>query len=452
MSRHFKTADRQATLETSVRLGDCLPHGHLARFIADIVDSLDLSGIYARYGTRGGMPYSPEILLSLLVYAYANGVFSSRKIEQAAKDTVAYRFLAGNLTPDHDTIAHFRKNFLPELKDLFVQVLLLAQEMGVFKVGNISLDGTKIPADASKSKAVSYKRLTQLEARLYAEVAQLFALAEQADASALPEGMDLPQEITRREDRRARLAQAKATLEARAVERHAAELAEYEAKMRARAEHEKRTGKKPPGKPPAPPSPGPKNSDQYNFTDPDSRVMKNSQNAGFDQHYNAQTAVDQDSLLIVGYSLSAHANDTAEVAPTLTSIPTTQVGVPAACALDCGYFSEANLQALEQERIEAYIATGRDPHHAGWQAYFAEAGPPPAEEACLREKMAWTLRTALGKAIYRRRKCTVEPVIGIIKEVLGFRQFSLRGQANVTGEGCLVCLCQNLRRLHVLAG
>src|SRR5439155_16531756 len=161
MSRQFKTADRQATLDSTVRLGDCLPQEHLARFIAAIVDSLDLSALYARYGSRGAMPYSPEILLCLLVYAYANGVFSSRKIEQAAKDTAAYRFLAGNLTPDHDTIAHFRKSFMPQLEALFVQVLLLAVEIGVLKIGNISLDGTKIHADASKSKAVSYKRLKQ---------------------------------------------------------------------------------------------------------------------------------------------------------------------------------------------------------------------------------------------------------------------------------------------------
>src|SRR5216684_3534106 len=224
MSRQFKTADRQATLDTTVRLGDCLPHNHLARFIADIVDDLDLSAIYARYGRRGAMPYSPEILLSLLLYAYANGVFSSRKIEQAAKDTAAYRFLAGNLTPDHDTLANFRKTFLPELEDLFVQVLLLAAEMGVLKIGNISIDGTKIHADASKSKAVSYKRLQQLQLKLRAEVAELFALAETADKSALPEGMDLPQEIARREDRLTRLAEAKAALLARAKEADAAEL------------------------------------------------------------------------------------------------------------------------------------------------------------------------------------------------------------------------------------
>jgi hypothetical protein len=397
------------------------------------------------------MPYSPDILLSLLVYAYANGIFSSRKIEQACRDTAAYRFLAGNLTPDHDTLANFRRNFLPQLEDLFVQVLLLAVEMGVLKIGNISIDGTKIHADASKSKAVSYKRLKQLQAQLEAEVKALFALAEATDKSAVPEGMNLPQEIARREDRLARLAEAKAALLARAAEGDAAEFAEYEAKTRERENQHKRTGKKPRGRPPTPPTPGPKDKDQYNFTDPDSRIMKNSKDAGFDQHYNAQAGVDQESLLIVGKSVSQHANDQHEVAPTLASIPKEQIGVPSAAALDCGFFSEANLLILEEAGIEAYIATGHDPHQQGWQAYFAEAGPPPPEGATLREKMAYKLRTALGKAIYGRRKCTIEPVIGQIKEVLGFRQFSLRGLINVTGEWCLVCLAMNLRRLHVLA-
>src|SRR5450432_3119230 len=194
MSRQFKTPDYEATLDTSVRLGDCLPQDHLARFVVDIVAQLDLKPFYARYGQRGGAPYAPEILLALLVYAYANGVFSSRKIEQATKETAPYRYLAGNYAPDHDTIAAFRKQFLPELKALFVQILLLAQEMGVLQIGNIHIDGTKIHADASKSKAVSYKRLLEIEAFLQAEVNELFALAEKADGT-LPEGMNLPEEL-----------------------------------------------------------------------------------------------------------------------------------------------------------------------------------------------------------------------------------------------------------------
>lgn len=449
MSRQFKTVNYQEALEITVRIDDCLRQDHLARFIADIVEELDLSAFYARYGNRGAAPYAPEILLALLVYAYANGVFSSRKIEQACTDTVAYRFLAGNLTPDHDTIAAFRKSFLPQLQTLFVQILLLAQEMGLLKLGNISLDGTKIAADASKSKAISYKRLQEIQAKLEAQVQELFALAEKADSSALPEGMDLPKEIARREERLARLAQAKAALLERATQRDAVEQAEYEARMRERDNQHKRTGKKPPGKPPAPPTPGPKDKDQYNFTDPDSRIMKNSRDEGFSQHYNAQAAVDQDALFIVGCSLSNHANDQHEVSATLETIPE-PLGSVSGAALDCGYFSDPNLAILQDKGIEAYIATGRDPHNQGWQAYFAEAGPAPPEEATAREKMAHKLRTALGKAIYRRRKCTVEPVFGQIKAVLGFRQFSLRGLAAVTGEWFLVCLAYNLRRMHVL--
>jgi transposase len=448
MSRHFKTADYETTLQTSVRLEECLPQDHLARFVVDIVAQLDLAPLYARYGNRGGAPYAPEILLALLFYAYATGVFSSRKIEQATWETAAFRYLAANYHPDHDTLAAFRKQFLPQLQDLFVQILLLAQAMGLLELGNLDIDGTKIQADASKSKAVSYKRLLEIEAFLQAEVADLFVQAETAD-SALPEGMHLPQELARREDRLQAMAQARAVLEARAAERHAAEQAQYEAKMAVRADKQERTGKKPPGKPPTPPTPGPRDADQYNFTDPDSRIMKNSRDDGFSQQYNAQMAVCEGSRLVVGFSLSNHTNDQHEVAPTLWRVPP-ELGAVQVGVLDTGYFSQANIDALEAANIDAYIATGRDPHHRGWRAYFAETGPAPAAQASVKERMAYKLRTAVGRAIYRLRKCTVEPVVGIIKEAMGFRQFSLRGQANVTGEWCLVCLAYNLRRLHVL--
>jgi hypothetical protein len=308
-----------------------------------------------------------------------------------------------------------------------------------------------LATNASKSKAVSYKRLQEIEAFLQVEVNQLFALAEQADQSAVPEGMNLPQEIARREERLKRLAEAKTVLEARAAERVALEQAAYEAKMREREANQQRTGKKPPGRPPAPPTPGPKDGDQYNFTDPDSRIMKNSRDEGFSQQYNAQAAVDQQAGFIVGYSLSNHANDQQEVGPTLKNVPEA-IGAVAAAALDTGFFSEANINALQAAGIEPYIATGRDPHNQGWRTFFGDAGDAPAETATPREKMAYKLRTALGKAIYRRRKCTVEPVFGIIKETLGFRQFSLRGERTARGEWCLVCLSFNLRRWHRLAG
>ena len=451
MSRTFKTVDYEVTLNQMVRLGDCLPPDHLARFIVDTIAQLDLSAIYARYGARGGMPFAPEILFGLLVYGYATGVFSSRKIERATYESAPFRFIAGNLHPDHATIATFRKTFLPELHDLFVQVLLLAQALGVLKLGNISIDGTKIHADASKSKAVSYKRLRELETQLRAEVEALFALGAQADQGSLPDGLVVADEIALREERLARLAEAKAVLEARAKERAAFEQVEYDAKVREREAKARRTGKPPRGRPPAPPTPGPRDDDQYNFTDPESRIMKNSTNKGFDQHYNAQVAVDQEGLLIVGHALSNHAHDQAEVAPTVASIPPA-LGTPEAAALDHGYFSAANIETLEAGGIDPYIATGREAHHQSWEAYFATAPAPPAADASAKEKMAYKLKTAVGKAIYRLRKCTVEPVIGIIKEVLGFRQFSLRGEQAAGGEWCLVCLAFNLKRLHTLTG
>ncbi len=450
MSGRFATVDYEATLEQTVWLGDCLPPDHLARFVVDMVTQLDFAAIYARYGARGGVAYAPEVLFGLLVYGYATGVFSTRKIERATYEAAPFRYLAGNRHPDHDTLATFRKTFLPELHDLFVQVLLLAQATGVLQLGAISLDGTKIHADASKSKAVSYKRLGKLEGRLRAEVEALFALGAQADQGTLPDGLVVADELARRQERLARLAEAKAVLAARAHERDAAEQAAYAAKVQERAAKARRTGRPPRGRPPAPPTPGPHDNDQYNFTDPDSRIMKRSTDHGFDQQYNGQVAVEQVSLLIVGHSLSNHANDQAEVVPTLAAMPSA-LGTPAAAALDAGYFGEPNIRALEGRGIAPYIATGREPHHQSWSAYFAAVPAPPPEGASLKERMACTLRTDVGKAIYRLRKCTVEPVIGIIKEVLGFRQFSLCGLAAAAGEWCLVCLACNLKRLHRLA-
>jgi transposase len=449
MSRTFKTVDYQATLEVSVRLGDCVPPDHLARFVVDTITQLDLSALYARYGSRGGEPYAPEPLLGLLFYGYATGVFSSRKIERATYESAPFRFIAGNLHPDHDTLAHFRTSFLSELKGLFVEILLIARLAGVLQLGRISFDGTKIHADASKSNAVSYQRLLEIEQKLQAEVEELFALGERAEHADLPDGLVISDEIALRTARLARLAEAKAVLEARAKERHALEQAEYDAKMREREAKAAKSGRKPGGRPPQPPTAGPRAKDQYNFTDPDSRVMKNSTNQGFDQDYNAQVAVDQASFLIVGQSLSNHPNDQAEAQPTLESI-SSQLGQPGAAALDNGFFSATNIELFQSRGIDPYIATGRDAHHQSWQARFADQPAPPLQDASPQVQMAYKLKTALGKAIYAARKCTVEPVIGIIKAVLGFRQFSLRGAEAVAGEWCLVCLAFNLKRLHIL--
>jgi transposase len=449
MARQFKTVDYEESLKQTVTIEECLPADHLARFVVAIIALLDLSCIYVQYGAHGGEPYAPEILLGLLLYGYATGVFSARKIEKATYESIPFRFIAGGWHPDHDTIANFRKVFLSEIAKLFIQVLLIAKVAGVLKLGNISLDGSKIHADASKSKAVSYKRLIRLEKRLSAEVKELLALSEQADQSELPEELDIAEEIAFRQYRLANLAEARAVLEMRAEERYQAEKAEYEAKMREREEKARRRGRKPRGRKPKPPTPGPRDKDQYNFTDPESRIMKNSTNDGFDQHYNAQLAVEQESFLIVANTLSNHANDQNEAIPTLDAIAA-ELGKPEAGALDTGYFSENNITKMELRGIAPYIATGREPHHKSWKARFAELPAPPPEDASPKVKMAYKLRTEIGKAIYSLRKCTVEPVIGIIKEIMSFRQFSLRGLAAAAGEWCLVCLAFNLKRLHVL--
>ena len=286
-----------------------------------------------------------------MFYGYATGTFSSRKIEKATYESIPFRFIAGGLHPDHDTLAHFRKTFLSELKNLFVQILLYAQEVGVLTLGNISLDGTKIHADASKNSAISYKRLLELESQLRTEVDQLFDLTEYAE---VPEGLVITDEIAFRQERLANLAKAKAVLEARAQERYEAEQAAYEAHRAEREAKTRQTGRKPRGRPPTPPTLGARDKDQYNFTDPESRIMKNSTNDGFDQHYNAQAAVAQDSFLIVANTLSNHPNDQAEAIPTLDAIPAA-LGKPQASALDNGYFSANNIAAMEARDIDPYI-------------------------------------------------------------------------------------------------
>lgn len=449
MARTFKTVDYEAVLEVEIRLGDVLPADHLARFVVAVVAELDLSAIYDWYSDTGAPPYAPEIMVGLLFYGYATGVFSSRQIEKKTHEEIPFRYIAGNLHPDHSTIAEFRQTFVGEIKAVFVQILLIAQGMGLFKLGNISLDGSKIRANASKHQAVSYKRLLALEKDLQAEVEALFALAQQAEEAELPEGLVIADEVALRRRKLAQLAEAKQVLEARAAARYEAEQAEYEAKLAQRAEKERQRGRKLGGRPPKPPQAGVRDKDQYNFTDPPSRIMKNPTDQGFDQYYNVQAAVDQASLLIVGPTLSNHPNDQQEALPTLDAIPP-EIGQPPAAALDNGYFSQDNIKHISARGIEPYIAVGREAHHPSWQAYFAQQPDPPPPEASPKAKMAYKLQTEIGQAIYRLRKCTVEPVLGIIKEVLGFRQFSLRGLAKVAGEWTLVCIAFNLKRMHTL--
>ncbi len=452
MARKFKTVDYEQSGQQTLTIDDCVPADHLARFIVGMVAMLDLSAFYAGYAAVGGEPIDPKVLLALVVYGYATGVFSSRKIEKATYEVIPFRFIAGGLHPDHDTIANFRKTFLAEIKGVFAQVLLIACEMGYLKLGNISLDGSKVHADASKSQAVSYGRLLKLEACLRHEIEELLALGEQADQADRPAGLEVETEVAFRQERLINLTEAKRILAARAEERYQAEVAEYEAKRQAREEKARESGRPPRGPEPKPPEQsGPRDGDQYNFTDPESRIMKNSANGGFDQHYNAQVVVDQASMLVVGNTLSNHPVDTYEAIPTVDAIPS-KIGKPEAAALDKIYFAPKNIQEFEARGIDPFIATGREPHHKSWQERFAQTPEPPPDSASPIVKMAYKLQTEIGKTIYGLRKSTVEPVIGIIKEVLGFRQFSLRGLAATAGEWCLVCLAWNLKRLHVLAG
>jgi transposase len=450
MARKFRTVDYEKSGQQTLTMDDCLPADHLARFIVAIVGMLDLSVFYAYYAAEGGEPIDPPVLLALLLYAYATGVFSSRKVELATHEVIPFRFISGGLHPDHSTIAWFRKQFLDEIKGVFAQVLLIAFEMGYLKLGNISLDGSKVHADASKSHAVSYGRLLKLEERLHQEVEELLALGECADQTELAPELDIDTEVAFRQERLLNLGEAKRVLEARAEERYQAELAEYQAKLQAQEEKARATGRKPRGPAPKPPQYGPRDKDQYNFTDPESRIMKNSTNDAFDQHYNVQIAVDQGSLFVVGNTLSNHPVDTYEAIPTVDAIPA-EIGKPQAAALDKIYFAPTNIQAFEARGIDPFIATGREPHHKSWRERFAQTPEPPPHDASPIVKMAYKLQTEIGKAIYALRKSTVEPVIGIIKEVLGFRQFSLRGAIAAAGEWCLVCLAWNLKRLHKLA-
>ncbi len=322
MSAKFRTIDRDTPMLMPASIQEWLPEQHLARFVVEIVDQLDLSELTSRYGGGGKQAYHPALLVALLFYGYATGVFSSRKLEQATYDSVAFRYITADRHPDHDTIANFRKRFLDELEGLFKQILVLASAMGVMKLGAVSLDGSKIQGNASKHKAMSWGHANDVEKQLEGEVQRLLELAEGAD-SETPEQqqveLDIPAELQRRQERLAAIQEAKTKIEERAQERHAAERAEYEAKMQRREQREAQTGKKAGGRPPQEPQAGPKDKDQVNFTDEQSRIMPASGGA-FVQGYNAQAAVEHDSHLVVGNHVSQATNDKQEVQPALNEL------------------------------------------------------------------------------------------------------------------------------------
>jgi transposase/IS5 family transposase len=433
-------------------LDDWLPANHLARFVAETVSQLDLAALKEAYAGRGSSAYHPEMLLSLLVYGYATGVFSSRKLERNTYDSVAFRYLAVNTHPDHDTIANFRKRFLPELESLFVQVLLLAQGMKLLKLGKVSLDGTKVHANASKQHALSWGHANKIEKQLRAEVKRLLQLAEEADAADIPDGMSLPDELSRREDRLAAIAKAKAEIKQRAAERDQQAQKEHEQKVADRRKHEEESGQKAKGPEPQPPKPkGPQAKDQVNLTDAESRIMPVS-GGGFEQAFNAQAGVDMKTMLIVTQHVTQAANDKEQIKPALAQLAALpkDLGKPKALVADSGYFSQDNVELCTSNRITPYIANRRQQHHPSLKSRFS--GPPPlSAHADAVEKMKWRLQTPAGRKLYARRKTTVEPVFGIIKAAMGFRQFLLRGLQAAGGEWTLVCMAWNIKRLHVLA-
>jgi transposase len=448
---NFRMFDRQTGFLLPPSVDDWLPEKHLARFVVEVIDGLDLRAMVGAYRGSGSASYHPRILLGVLVYGYATGVFSSRKLERATYDSVAFRFIAANDHPDHDTIATFRRRFLKEIEALFVQVLLLAREMGVLKMGTIGLDGTKIHANASRHSALSHDHASKIEAQLKAEVADLMAKAEAADAADIPDGMSIPDELARREERLRKIAEARAKIEGRAKERHAREQAEYEAKLAARAAKTAATGKRPGGKPPQPPAEGPLPGDQINLTDEESRIMPVA-GGGFDQCYNAQAAVAAGSLLVVAVDVVQAPGDKQQLEPMLAKVGALPEGLGEAETLlaDTGYFSAANVAACAKAGIEPLIAMGRQPHHPPLAERFEKA-PSAPENPTPVEAMAHRLQTAEGRKLYALRKQTPEPVFGVIKSALGFRQFSLRGLDKVRGEWSLVTMAWNLKRMFVLA-
>ena len=450
MSDKFRAINRDTAYLLPPSLQDWLPEKHLARFVVDIVDQLDLSELINRYGGGGKQPYHPALLLGLLFYGYATGVFSSRKLEQATYDSVAFRFISGDTHPDHDTIATFRKRFLPELEGLFLQLLVMAKVMGVFKLGKVSLDGTRIKANASKHKAMSWGYANKLEEQLRKEVKELMRRAEAADAED-DSDMDIPDELARREDRLAAIKKAKAEIEKRAQERFEAEQAEYDAKLKQRKEKEEKTGKKARGPEPKAPEAGPRDKDQVNFTDDESRIMPSSE--GFIQGYNAQAAVDIDSHLIAENHITQQSNDKQEVEPTLKGLKEIEepLGKIDGLLADAGYFSASNVEHCEEADITPYISDHRERHNQTWDDRFKTPAACP-EDADAVIQMAHRLRTQEGRAIYAKRKSTVETVFGIIKEVMGFRRFHLRGYDAAQGEWNLVCMAWNMKRMYVLNG
>ena len=455
MKRKYKPCDREQMYLLPPSLREWLPEGHLAYFVVDLLEHLDLSEVHASYGGdgRGQPPYDPSMMVGLLLYAYCVGLPSSRRVERATYEDVGFRVVAANQHPDHDSICVFRKRHLKALSGLFVQVLELCREAGLVKLGHVALDGTKVRANASKHKAMSYARLKRREAELEREVREFLEFAEAVDAEEDARygkgvrGDELPEELRRREGRLKKIREAKAALEQEARAKAEAEAQVAREKVRKREEQERESGKKPRGRRPKvadPETARPDDRAQRNFTDPDSRIMKCSATKSFEQCYNAQAAVDEDHQVIVASALTQAANDTKQLEPMVEAMAENLGGLPEVLTADAGYFSEDNVKAIAGREIDAYIAVEKMKH--------GEVAPPvrgrPPKDLSIKDRMRRKLRTKRGRGVYAKRKWVVEPVFGQMKQARGLRQFLLRGFEAVSAEWDLWCLTHNLLKIH----
>lgn len=455
MSSRFINIDRQTPMFLPRDLREWVPAGHIVHFILEAVEQVPTTAFKVNHRGSGSAQYPPSLMLALLIYSYATGRFGSRTIEAATHSDVAVRYLCADHHPDHASICAFRTANKAAFEAAFVSVLQLAQHLRLTQLGTVSLDGTKIQANASKHAAVSYARAGEMIEQLELEVRQLVLRAEQADAQNRKDVLDLPAELTRREDRKAALQEARAVIEARAKELADAKRPAYEAKQAHRQE-QRDAGQKPRGREPIPPSETPEPKAQYNFTDPPSSIMKAGGGQHFEQAYNAQAAVDG-AMLIVGERVSVAPNDKQQLVPGVAALSPVVKAEVKAILVDSGFYSDAAVQAVEQNPdgtpsgLIVYAAVEKTSHHKTVEDLLPQTEPPPlAPDATPKQKMARRLKTQLGKELYKLRKQTVEPVFGIIKDVLGFRRFSLRGLAKVSLEWTLVCVSYNLKRLFVL--
>jgi len=455
MPARFVNLDRQTPMFLPCDLREWIPADHLVHFILDAVEQIPTAHFHVNHRGSGSEQYPPSMMLALLIYCYVTGRFGSRTIEAATYSDVAVRYLCANYHPDHASLCEFRVANEAAFRAAFVTVLQMAHHLRLTKVGAVSVDGTKIQANASKHAAVSYQRAGEMIEQLELEVKELLERAAQAEAKETKETLDIPAELARREKRVAALQQARQVIEERAKEIAAAAQAEYETKQ-AQRQAQRDAGQKPRGPEPTPPSSTSDPKAQYNFTDPESRIMKAGNGNHFEQAYNAQAAVDE-AMLIVGERVSVAPNDKQELAPSVAAISPVVVQEVKAVLVDSGFYSEAAVRAVEQKPeggargVTVYAAVEKHSHHKTISDLLPQPAPAaPGPEASAKEIMAHRLQTPVGKALYKLRKQTVEPVFGIIKEVMGFRRFLLRGRAKVQLEWTLVCVSYNLKRMFTL--